>query len=196
MNRTSVRMLVRRGSIRSLAEGSYEPALAMFVRYAELTFPAPGRCRGSIMIPGLGGTPSLPTRAGAGSRPSSDATLSTGRRWRSRISRSAALRRTPGRQPGPPPDPRAGRQRPLRQPGRPHGPHGAGTIRSQDDYEHTKRRPSARGPVCRRPLTWTKDPDHILATIRRAKARAYSLTNHQPCCLCSAKRGRPCFSPA
>jgi hypothetical protein len=36
-------MLVRRGSIRSLAEGSYEPALAMFVRYAELTFPAPGR---------------------------------------------------------------------------------------------------------------------------------------------------------
>ena len=146
MNRTSVRMLVRRGSIRSLAEGSYEPALAMFVRYAELTFPAPGRCRGSIVIPGLGGTPSLPTRAGAGSRPSSDATLSTGRRWRSRISRSAALRRTPGRQPGPPPDPRAGRQRPLRQPGRPHGPHGAGTIRSQDDYEHTKRRPSARGP--------------------------------------------------
>ena len=116
MSRTSVRMLVRRGSIRSLAEGSYEPALAMFVRYAELTFPAPGRCRGSIMIPGLGGTPSLPTRAGAGSRPSSDATLSTGRRWRSRISRSAALRRTPGRQPGPPPDPRAGRQRHLRQP--------------------------------------------------------------------------------
>jgi hypothetical protein len=40
MNRTSVRMLVRRGSIRSLAEGSYEPALAMFIRYAELTFPA------------------------------------------------------------------------------------------------------------------------------------------------------------
>ena len=27
MNRTSVRMLVRRGSIRSLAEGSYEPRL-------------------------------------------------------------------------------------------------------------------------------------------------------------------------
>ena len=61
MNRTSVRMLPRRTSIRSLAEGSYEPALAMFVRYAELTFPAPGRCRGSIVIPGLGGRlPCLP----------------------------------------------------------------------------------------------------------------------------------------
>jgi hypothetical protein len=92
MDRTSVRMLVRRGSIRSLVEGSYEPALAMFVRYAELTFPAPGHWRGSIVIPGWDGMPSLPTKAGAGSSPSSDATLSTGRRWRSRTQQSTFAR--------------------------------------------------------------------------------------------------------
>jgi len=139
MNRTSVRMLVRRGSIRSLAEGSYEPALAMFVRYAELTFPAPGRCRGSMVIPGWDGMPSLPTGAGAGSRPSSDATLSTGHSWRSRISRSAALRRThtrtAARSTAGSPRRTAATSTPA---GRPHGPHGAGTIRSQDDHEHTK----------------------------------------------------------
>jgi disulfide bond formation protein DsbB len=38
------------------------------------------------------------------------------------------------------------------------------------------------------PVDLDQGPDHILATIRRAKARANSLTNHQPCCLCSEER--------
>ena len=38
-------------------------------------------------------------------------------------------------------------------------------------------------------------PVSDVATIRRAKVRTNSLTNQQPCCLCSAKGGRPCFSP-